>query len=125
MLPARTFTVVSIITAHPCEERSLRNKTFIAVMFLAYVLTIARADAIPLFAQRYHLQCGVCHSVLPELNSFGEQFRAHGYQLPIEKHGTTGIAIRYQMEYERNPVPGSRRFSPGGVLLSNADFGRI
>jgi len=29
------------------------------------------------------------------------------------------------MEYEANPVPGSRRFSPGGVLLSNADFGRI
>ena len=84
-----------------------------------------RAQAIPLFAQRYRLQCGACHSVLPELNAFGRSFRAHGYRLALPKHGTTGVALRYQMEYERDPAPGSRRFSPGGVLLSNADFGAV
>jgi len=55
------------------------------------------AQAIPLFAQRYQLQCSACHSVLPELNSFGNSFRAHGYQLPIPRPGTTGVAMRYQM----------------------------
>jgi hypothetical protein len=85
----------------------------------------SRANAIPLFAQRYHMQCGACHTVLPELNAFGLSFRAHGYQLPLPKHGTTGIAVRYQMEYEQNPAPGSRRFTPGGVLLSNLDMGKI
>jgi hypothetical protein len=95
------------------------------VCTLALWQSCARAQAIPLFAQRYQLQCNACHSVLPELNAFGQSFRAHGYQLPLPKHGTTGIAVRYQMEYERDPAPGSRRFSPGGVLLSNADIGKV
>jgi hypothetical protein len=84
-----------------------------------------RAFAIPLFAQRYHLRCAQCHSVLPELNTFGNYFRDHGYRLPLPKHGTTGIALRYQLEWEENPAAGTRRFSPAGVLLSNADIGAI
>jgi len=108
----------------------LRSKMFVpGVIFtiLAGVLFAfpQHAQAIPLFAQRYRLQCQACHTVLPELNAFGLSFRAHGYQLPLPKHGTTGIALRYQLEYEKDPAPGSRRFSPGGVLLSNADFGKI
>lgn len=108
----------------------MRNKVFHALVCAAFVFfgfsaTCERAYAIPLFAQRYHLQCEACHTVLPELNAFGRAFRAHGYRLALPKHGTTGVALRYQMEYERDPAPGSRRFSPGGVLLSNADFGAI
>jgi len=95
--------------------------SFVAAAFLAPL----RAQAIPLFAQRYRLQCGACHTVLPELNAFGLSFRAHGYRLAAPKHGTTGIALRYQLEYERDPAAGSRRFSPGGVLLSNADIGAV
>ena len=92
----------------------------------AFTLTLrVPARAIPLFAQRYQLQCSACHSVLPELNSFGNAFRAHGYQLPVPKHGTTGVAMRYQMEWEADPAAGTRRFSPGGVLLSNADIGAV
>jgi hypothetical protein len=84
-----------------------------------------RAAAIPIFAQRYGLQCGACHSVLPELNAFGNFFRNHGYRLAIPKHGTTVVAIRYQMEYDKDPAPDAHRFVPGGVLLSNVDAGRI
>lgn len=105
------------------------RSTLCAVLFVllaaaAFVMPL-RANAIPLFAQRYRLQCGACHTVLPELNSFGLSFRARGYQLPLPRHGTTGIALRYQLEYEKDPAPGSRRFSPGGVLLSSADIGKI
>lgn len=119
----------SSTTARRCVERSLRNKFFVLLFLIwlctALALTCDRASAIPLYAQRYRLQCEACHSVLPELNAFGESFRAHGYQLPLPKHGTTGIALRYQLEYEQNPAAGNRRFSPGGVLLSNADIGKI
>lgn len=97
----------------------------VVALFAGVFAAPQRADAIPLFAQRYRLQCGACHSVLPELNAFGLSFRAHGYQLQLPKHGTTGIALRYQMEYEKDPAPGSRRFTPGGVLLSNADIGAV
>jgi len=94
-----------------------------AVFFLSIAFPIP-ARAIPLFAQRYHFQCEQCHTVIPELNTFGKYFRAHGYQLPLPRHGTTGVAIRYQLEWEENPVD-MRRFSPGGVLLSNWDVGKI
>jgi hypothetical protein len=108
----------------------LRNKfgyPVIALAFCAFALwqTCSRAEAIPIFAQRYHLQCEACHSVLPELNAFGREFRAHGYQLAAPKHGTTIAAIRYQLEYEVSPASGNKRFEQGGVILGNADIGKI
>lgn len=107
------------------RNKAARAGGTIGLFALLCIVSAPRAQAIPLFAQRYHLQCEACHTVLPELNAFGRSFREHGYQLALPKHGTTGIAIRYQMEYEQNPAPGSRRFSPGGVLLSNLDIGKI
>jgi hypothetical protein len=106
----------------------LRSKLVAAFagMLVAFMLLATRsAWAIPIFAQRYHLQCSACHSVLPELNQFGEKFRSQGHRLPMPAHGTTLVALRYQMEYEVDPVAGSRRFSPGGILLSNADVGAV
>jgi hypothetical protein len=85
----------------------------------------APAQAIPIFAQRYHLRCTQCHSVLPELNAFGRYFRAHGYRLPLPAHGTTLFAIRYQLEYDQYPAAGSREFSPGGIVLGSENFGPI
>lgn len=105
----------------------MRGKYACALLALVALCAAAPAPAraIPLFAQRYRLPCGACHSVLPELNTFGRAFRERGYQLPLPRHGTTGVAVRYQMEYEANPAAGSRRFTPGGVLLSNADIGAV
>ena len=101
------------------------NGFTLALFFALAVLGTAPAQAIPLFAQRYQLRCTACHSVLPELNGFGVAFRRNGYRLGLPKHGTTGIAIRYQLQYQNEPATGSRRFSPGGVLLSNADIGAV
>ncbi len=89
------------------------------------MLTSAPASAIPIFAQRYHLRCGQCHSVLPELNAFGNYFRSHGYRLPLPEHGTTIFAIRYQLEYDKYPASGSREFSPGGIVLASGNLGPI
>ena len=107
------------------RSSALSRVALAAAIGALFVELRAPAQAIPLFAQRYRLECGSCHSVLPELNAFGVSFREHGYRLPLPKHGTTGVALRYQMEYEQRPAAGSRRFSPGGVLLSNADIGAI
>ncbi|MFZ1018007.1 MAG: hypothetical protein WAN39_09070 [Candidatus Cybelea sp.] len=95
----------------------------LAVLFV--VLASAPASAIPIFAQRYHLRCGQCHSVLPELNAFGNYFRNHGYRLPLPEHGTTVFAIRYQMEYDQHPAAGSRQWQGGGIVLGSANFGPI
>jgi hypothetical protein len=100
----------------------------IAIVILSSVAALPqRTQAIPIFAQRYHFSCEVCHSVMPELNAFGNAFRDHGYRLPpsVPRHGTTIVALRYQLEYEKDPIAGSRRFTPGGVLLSNFEAGQI
>ncbi len=89
------------------------------------VLACAPASAIPIFAQRYHFRCEQCHSVLPELNAFGNYFRSHGYRLPLPEHGTTVFAIRYQMEYDKQPAPDTPRFSPGGIVLGSGNIGPI
>jgi hypothetical protein len=85
----------------------------------------SKAFAIPIFAQRYRLACGACHTVLPELNTFGLYFRSHGYRLTgVPRHGTTLVALRYQLEYEQNPG-NNRRYTPAGVILANEDLGRV
>jgi hypothetical protein len=107
------------------RNRTVRCGGIFTIFILALCALPQHAGAIPLFAQRYRLQCGACHSVLPELNSFGVAFRNQGYQLPLPKHGTSGVAVRVQGEYEANPAPGSKPYTAGEVLLSNADIGKI
>lgn len=108
----------------------MRSTTFrvlpaVSFAFLAIIQTSERAQAIPIFAQRYRLSCEACHSVLPELNAFGRSFRAHGYRLPIPEHGTTVAALRYQVQFLNDPPAGTRRFAPGGIVLGNENFGAI
>ncbi|HTD37187.1 MAG TPA: hypothetical protein VK669_06725 [Candidatus Limnocylindrales bacterium] len=85
------------------------------------------ASAIPIFAQRYDLQCGACHSVLPELNQFGNEFRNRGYRLPdTVKHGTTIVALREQIGYTPTPTDGTtRKTVPAGAALAAVEVGRV
>ncbi len=104
----------------------MRSKLYVAPLAALFVLLqAAPASAIPIFAQRYHLRCGQCHSVLPELNAFGNYFRSHGYRLPLPEHGTTVFAIRYQMEYDEHPAAASREFQGGGIVLGSGNIGPI
>ena len=104
----------------------MRNSLLVAVAIATFTLgTSAPASAIPIFAQRYHFRCGQCHSVLPELNAFGNYFRSHGYRLPLPEHGTTIFALRYQLEYDKQPAPDSPRYSQGGILLGSGNIGPI
>ncbi|MGC1379588.1 MAG: hypothetical protein WA814_01050 [Candidatus Baltobacteraceae bacterium] len=104
----------------------MRNRALVAAIAAAlFMLASAPASAIPIFAQRYHLRCGQCHSVLPELNAFGNYFRSHGYRLPLPEHGTTIFAIRYQLEYDKQPAAGSREFTPGGIVLGSGNIGPL
>ncbi len=81
----------------------------------------------PIFAQRYGLQCGACHSVLPELNAFGNAFRNRGYRLVgAPKHGTTIVALREQLGYTPTPTDGTTRTTvPAGALLGAVEVGRV
>ncbi|HET6401289.1 MAG TPA: hypothetical protein VFH95_07810 [Candidatus Kapabacteria bacterium] len=49
---------------------------------------IPEANAVPVFARKYHTTCFTCHTTPPLLNDFGLRFQANGYELPgtIEKY---------------------------------------
>lgn len=110
----------------------MSNRTLaVAALGFAAALGLAcaprPAQAIPIFAQRYNLQCGACHSVLPELNQFGNQFRNRGYRLDgAPKHGTTVVALREQIGYTPTPTDGTtRKTVPAGAALGAFEVGRI
>ena len=94
---------------------------------LAFAAAPRPAQAIPIFAQRYNLQCSACHSVLPELNQFGNEFRNRGYRLPdTPKHGTTIVALREQIGYEEVPTDGTtRKVVPAGAALAAVEVGHV
>ncbi len=108
-----------------------RLRATAAVLGPAVLLALAcaprPAEAIPIFAQRYHLSCETCHSVLPELNAFGNAFRNRGYRLDgAPKYGTTILALREQVGYTADPGPGStRRWDPAGAVLGAVEVGRV
>jgi hypothetical protein len=41
------------------------------------------AAAIPAFARKYGVSCNLCHSTVPRLNAFGEEFAGNGFELVI------------------------------------------
>lgn len=50
-------------------------------LFLAFIMTPSLAEAIPSFARQTGLSCAACHTVFPELTSFGRAFKLNGYTM--------------------------------------------
>ena len=104
-----------------------RAAVALALTLTACGLAPRPAHAVPLFAQRYNLQCAACHSVLPELNPFGNAFRDRGYRLDgAPRHGTTIVALREQIGYTPTPADGTaRKTVPAGAALGALELGRV
>jgi hypothetical protein len=68
------------------KEISLSGKKSIgfagaALLFIAFATTPVSVEAIPSFARQTGLSCAACHTVFPELTSFGRQFKLNGYTM--------------------------------------------
>ena len=48
---------------------------------LATGMLVNQAEAVPSFARQTGMACAACHTVFPELNSFGRTFKLNGYTL--------------------------------------------
>jgi len=62
-------------------SRGVLVVTALVAMLVVYV-QVESAGAVPAFARQYDLQCNVCHTRPPRLNSFGEQVHLMGFQVP-------------------------------------------
>ncbi len=65
----------------PCLNKRVFGLTGAILLFLAFVATPVSVQAIPSFARQTGLSCTVCHTVFPELTSFGRQFKLNGYTM--------------------------------------------
>lgn len=81
--------------------RLVAPTTFLAVLAVALAAAAPRpASAIPVFAHRYGLTCGACHTTVPRLNENGEAFEAHGYRMLAARPGRVfPIAIKAALAY--------------------------
>ncbi|HWT05265.1 MAG TPA: hypothetical protein VN224_05870, partial [Xanthomonadales bacterium] len=71
-----------------------------AASVLGVFLAPRPAAAIPVFAHRYGLSCQACHTAVPHLTEFGEQFRAIGYRLPgAPRRGAFPAAVKVNLAY--------------------------
>jgi len=58
-----------------------------AILLLAaagFVIPPPEASAMPAFARKYKLACNQCHTLYPQLNRFGRDFRDNGFRMPDE-----------------------------------------
>jgi hypothetical protein len=60
--------------------------TRLVPLILAMVLVLVARDAcaIPAFARKYKIPCNTCHTIFPQLNRFGRDFRDNGFRMPDE-----------------------------------------
>lgn len=70
-----------------------RARSFIVALFLVtssgflILLLPGSSEAVPAFARKYKVECTVCHTRPPRLNTFGERFLENGYQIPGTEDG--------------------------------------
>ncbi|MDT8323528.1 MAG: hypothetical protein RRA94_05425 [Bacteroidota bacterium] len=60
-------------------------KRFTLIIMACGLLAAAlprEADAIPAFARKYKLSCSTCHSMVPKLKEYGEDFAGNAFTLP-------------------------------------------
>lgn len=71
-----------------------------SVCALAFALLAnAKANALPVFAHRYGFSCQQCHTIVPQLNEFGERFAANGFKLNAPQNKIVPLAVKVNLQY--------------------------
>lgn len=61
----------------------MKSKIIYVLLIGLVALLAEQSDAmIPAFARKYDMSCNVCHSPVPKLKPYGEDFAGNGFQLP-------------------------------------------
>ena len=112
----------------------MRIRSLVVLLVFAGLVGVSgvnTAESVPAFARQYDVQCNVCHTRPPRLNSFGEQFHLMGFQMPsaarpgglldaLREDGPastllSSVAVRAVgglFEYTESPRESERKFAP-------------
>ena len=55
---------------------------FLIIAIFLFAISFGELLAIPAFARKYKLSCQTCHSPMPKLKSFGDEFAGNGFKMP-------------------------------------------
>lgn len=98
-----------------------RKKHFYVISGFIFCLFLfansGTAYGVPSFARQTGLSCAACHTVFPELNSFGRQFKMNGYTMTfantiVQKDSTSHKTERTSLQILKNS-PLSAMFQTG------------
>lgn len=64
----------------------------IILVLITFLVASEIAKAIPAFARKYSMTCKTCHSPIPRLKPYGDEFAGNGFKLPDKE------APRYFLE---------------------------
>ncbi len=83
------------------------------------------AWALPVFAHRYDLSCGTCHTVVPHLTPFGQSFLRAGFRLPAAR-AAFPLAVKVNLAYSSDADPSGlpKAMVDEVELLAAAPLGR-
>ncbi len=80
------------------------------------LLSAANARALPSFARQMDMQCIVCHTGFPLLNSFGRSFKLTGYTLGTDQTEVPPFSFMLQPSFTRTQAG-----QPGGAAAGFGD----
>jgi hypothetical protein len=85
-----------------------------AVAVVGMAFAAAEANALPTFARQTGLACSACHTLFPELGSFGRAFKLHGYTTLSMKDSLE------EKETDKTPELSINRTFPLSVMLQTS-----
>ncbi len=101
-----------------------RSLVIVLLGFMSSLIIIPDAQALPAFARKYNVNCTVCHTRPPQLNTFGERFLENGYQIPgTEDGGIVGKRRLGDLALE-DTVSNYMAFRLRGNAVRNFDYKR-
>ncbi len=60
----------------------MKKFSLIIILFVIAILTVHDLFAIPAFARKYKLSCQTCHTPIPRLKAFGDEFAGNAFKMP-------------------------------------------
>ena len=103
----------------PVQRQRIQTSTGVSTgLLLTALLFLAPSTgrALPSFARQLNVQCSVCHTEYPVLNSFGRQFKLTGYTLADEQSKYFPLAVMLQPSFTR-----TQKGQEGGAAPSFGD----
>lgn len=88
---------------------------FIIVLFIFTLVYTTVSNAIPAFARRYKVSCTTCHSPIPRLKPYGDEFAGNGFIIPEDENARDYVTAGDDMLWLNKTFPLAVRFDAFAV----------